>query len=72
MTRGADSDWASGLCIVGSSVGTPQHMDELLALAVAGKVLPLVEVIEFDDLNHALRRLARHEVEGRIVVNTPP
>lgn len=72
MTRGADSDWASGLCIVGSSVVTPQHMDELLALAVAGKVLSLVEVIEFDDLSHALRRLARHEVEGRIVVKTPP
>lgn len=47
-------------------------MDELLALAVVGKVLPLVEVIEFDDLNHALRRLARHEAEGRIVVKTPP
>lgn len=46
-------------------------MDELLPLAVEGKVLPLVEVVEFDELDQTLQRLARYEVEGRIVVKIP-
>ncbi|CAD6590047.1 MAG: hypothetical protein ASARMPREDX12_004165 [Alectoria sarmentosa] len=60
-----------GLRIVGSSVGTPRHMDELLPLAVEGKVLPLVEVVEFDELDRTLHWLAKYEVEGRIVVKIP-
>ena len=46
-------------------------MDELLLLAVEGKVLPLVEVVEFYELDRTLHRLAKYEVEGRIVVKIP-
>ena len=60
-----------GLKIVGSSVGTPKHLKELLALAVKGKIEPLVEVRELGELDEALKRLAAFQVEGRVVVRIP-
>ena len=60
-----------GLRIVGSSVGTPKHLAELLEIAVQGKVKPLVEVREFEELDAVLKRLAAYQVEGRVVVKIP-
>ena len=60
-----------GLKIVGSAVGTPKHLEELLELAVQGKVQPLVEVKKLDELGEVLKRLAAFGVEGRIVVKVP-
>lgn len=60
------------LRIVGSSVGTPKHLEELWELAVKGKVKPIVEVREFEELDEVLKRLAAYQVEGRIVVHVPP
>lgn len=57
--------------IVGSSVGTPKHLEELFDLAVQGKVKPMVEVREFGEMNDVLQRLAAYQVEGRIVVKIP-
>lgn len=69
--RDGDADNDVGIRIVGSSVGTNKHMDELLALAVAGKVQAKVEVAEFNELQDVLDRLARHEIDGRVVVKIP-
>ena len=57
--------------IVGSSVGTPKHLEELFKLAEQGKVRPLVETKEFADLDKVMRDLASYQVEGRIVVKIP-
>jgi len=57
--------------IVGSSVGTLKHLEELFDLAVQGKVKPMVEVREFGEMNDVLQRLAAYQVEGRIVVKIP-
>ena len=57
--------------IVGSSVGTPKHLEELLRMAVQGKVRPNVEVMQLEDLDMVIRRLAAYQVEGRIVVRLP-
>lgn len=59
------------LRVVGSSVGTPKHLEELLGLAVKGKVKPKVEVKEFDELNEVMKDLAAYQVQGRIVVKIP-
>ncbi|KAL6715601.1 hypothetical protein ACLMJK_006562 [Lecanora helva] len=60
-----------GLKIVGSAVGTPKHLDELLGLAVQGTVKPLVEVRELGELDEVMKSLASYQVEGRIVVRIP-
>ena len=62
---------ARSLRIVGSTVGTPEHLGGLLEMAVAGKVKPIVEVREFEELDEVLGRLQRYEVEGRVVVRIP-
>jgi len=59
------------LRIVGSSVGTPEHLEELLEMAVQGKVKPVVQVRAFEDLDDVLRELAAYQVEGRIVIKIP-
>jgi len=60
------------LRVVGSSVGTPKHLEELLEMAVQGKVKPVVEVRAFEDLDDVLRKLAAYQVEGRVVITIPP
>ena len=59
------------LKVVGSSVGTPKHLEELFDLAIQRKVKPMVEVREFNELDEVLRNLAAYRVEGRIVVKVP-
>jgi len=60
-----------GLRIVGSSVGTPKHLEGLWEMVVKGKVRLIVEIREFEELGDVLRRLERYEVEGRVVVRIP-
>ena len=57
--------------IVGSSVGTPNHLEQLLQMAVQGKVRPIIEVRSLQDLDEILRKLAAYQIEGRVVVQIP-
>jgi alcohol dehydrogenase, propanol-preferring len=54
--------------VVGSLLGSRQQMRELLALAGAGKVRAVVESFPLEQVDEALRRLKRGEVEARAVV----
>ena len=60
-----------GLHIVGSSVGTPPMMEELIQMALDGKVVPELEVREFEELGEVLAQLERYQIEGRVVVKIP-
>jgi propanol-preferring alcohol dehydrogenase len=60
-----------GLVIKGSSTGTPAQMDELLQLALEGKITPKVEVYDFAESPKILQELDRFEVTGRKVVRAP-
>ena len=46
-------------------------MEQVLEMAVAGKVKPKIELAEFEDLQSVLDRLANHEIDGRVVVKIP-
>jgi propanol-preferring alcohol dehydrogenase len=46
-------------------------MEELLQLAVEGKITPKVEVYDFADAPKILQELQRYEVTGRKVVRAP-
>lgn len=41
------------------------------SMVVKGKVMPIVEVKEFGDLDEVMKTLAKYEVRGMIVVNIP-
>jgi len=60
-----------GLVIKGSSTGTNEQMDELLQLALQGKITPKIEVYEFADAPKIIKELQAHEVTGRKVVKVP-
>lgn len=60
-----------GLIIRGSSVGTNAQMDELLQLALEGKITPKIEVYDFKDSPQIIQELQRYEVSGRKVVRAP-
>lgn len=61
----------AGLTIVGNSAGTAQEMDELLELAVAGKVKAHIEIFELEDILKVLTKLENAEIEGRAVLQIP-
>ncbi|KAL6157737.1 hypothetical protein ACJQWK_07361 [Exserohilum turcicum] len=61
----------SGLTIRGSSTGSAKQMEELLQMAVEGKITPKVEVYDFADSPKILQELKRNEVTGRKVVRAP-
>ena len=61
----------SGLVIRGSSTGSSKQLDELLQLALEGKITPKVEVYDFADSPNILEELKRNEVTGRKVVRVP-
>jgi propanol-preferring alcohol dehydrogenase len=46
-------------------------MEELLQMAVEGKITPKVEVYDFDSSPKILQELSRYEVTGRKVVRAP-
>ena len=60
-----------GLTIRGSSTGTKAQMDELLQLALEGKITPRIEVYDFRDAPKIIQELQRYEVTGRKVVRAP-
>lgn len=60
-----------GLTIRGSSTGTKAQMDELLQLAVEGRITPRIEVYDFKDAPKIIQELQRYEVTGRKVVRAP-
>jgi len=60
-----------GLVIRGSSTGSAKQMDELLQMALQGKITPKVEVYDFADSPKILQELQRYEVTGRKVVRAP-
>lgn len=62
---------ARGLTISGASVGTEAEMEELLAMAAEGRVVPKVEVCRFEEGPKVLERLVRGEVVGRCVLRIP-
>jgi len=46
-------------------------MDELLQLALQGKITPKIEVYDFADAPRIIQELQRYEVAGRKVVRIP-
>jgi len=60
-----------GLVIRGSSTGTNEQMDELLQLALEGKITPRIEVYDFAESPKIIQELQRFEVTGRKVVRAP-
>ncbi|CAO2651799.1 Nn.00g000820.m01.CDS01 [Neocucurbitaria sp. VM-36] len=60
-----------GLVIRGSSIGTSAQMDELLQMALEGKITPKIEVYDFADSPKIIQELQRYEVTGRKVVRAP-
>jgi alcohol dehydrogenase, propanol-preferring len=59
------------LRVVGSSCGTRQEIDELLKIAVAGEVVPHVQVYELEEINTIVKKLANFEIGGRVVLKIP-
>jgi NADPH:quinone reductase-like Zn-dependent oxidoreductase len=57
------------LAILGSSMGTPAELGELLALCASSGVRPVVDsTFAFDDVRQAFARLAAGDVFGKIVL----
>lgn len=58
---------------MGSSVGSQEEMDELLAMAARGEVKPKIQVYDFeeDTINEVLAKLNRGEITGRAVLRLP-
>jgi propanol-preferring alcohol dehydrogenase len=59
----------SGARITGTSVGTRQELQDLLALASFRSLSIPIERVALRNVNDALDRLSRGEVEGRIVID---
>ena len=60
-----------GLRIIGSSVGTAAELQELLDMALAGDVIPTVEVFDFEAIDDVLQKLAKSQIAGRVVLKIP-
>ena len=60
-----------GLTIKVAAVGTEKQMDELLQLAITGKIKPLVEVLDFSETGSVFEKLRRDGIIGRVVVKIP-
>jgi alcohol dehydrogenase, propanol-preferring len=46
-------------------------MDEVLSMALKGKLIPKIEVHEFGQAPAIIEKLQRYEVTGRMVVRAP-
>ena len=46
-------------------------MNELLAMAVKGDVVPEIAVYDFSEINNVMERLANFQVGGRVVLRIP-
>jgi D-arabinose 1-dehydrogenase-like Zn-dependent alcohol dehydrogenase len=49
-------------------VGTEKQLEELLEQAVAGKIVPAIEVLEFDRISDVMQRLQSGAITGRVVI----
>lgn len=59
----------NGVRITGASVGTRQQANDLTALAAVHAITIPVETIALADVNRGMDRLARGEVQGRLVID---
>ncbi len=59
----------NGVNITGTSVGTRQQMLDFLELADRHDLGIDIETVRLADINHALARLSRGEVRGRLVID---
>ncbi len=57
-----------GIKIIGSTVGNKDQMEQLMQLAVQGKVKPEIEEFKFEQLAEVIERLNKFQVTGRAVV----
>lgn len=57
--------FATEKVVVGSLLGSRQQMEEVLAIAAAGKVRVVAEAFELDRANEVLQRLKRGEIRAR-------
>ncbi len=63
--------FSAGLTVTGSSVGTDAEMEELLAMAVKGDVVPEISIYDFSEINNVMERLAAFQIGGRVVLKIP-
>ncbi|WP_018219267.1 alcohol dehydrogenase catalytic domain-containing protein [Salinispora pacifica] len=70
FTVGPDSPvWANRLRIIGSTHNGPQYLSEALDLAADGRVTPMTEVFEKEQVAEAVDRVERGAVRFRAVVD---
>lgn len=60
--------FADEKAIVGSILGSRQQMHEVIALAAAGKIRPVIERHPLEEAQETLLRLKRGEIRGRAVL----
>ncbi|KAJ9144072.1 Polyketide synthase, enoylreductase [Pleurostoma richardsiae] len=60
-----------GLCVIGSSVGTEDEMQELLQLASQGEVVPQVEVLPLECFQEAIEAVRTSRAPGKLVLTMP-
>ncbi len=56
------------LSIVGSFVGTPTEMREMLAFAAANQIKPMVELMPMSQINQAIEKVRQNKARYRIVL----
>lgn len=59
----------SGLTVQGSADGNRQELSQLMALAEAGEVRSITEVLSFEQINDAFSRVAEGKLNSRIVLD---
>ncbi len=52
-------------------MGAEKQMDELLQLAITGKIKPRIEVLEFSEIGLVFEKLRRDGITGRVIVKIP-
>jgi len=58
----------NGVSVKGSIVGTRKDMQEALDFAARGKVRPIVETAELEEINEVFERMEKGKINGRIVL----
>ncbi|KAK7419052.1 hypothetical protein QQX98_003554 [Neonectria punicea] len=62
---------ARALSITGVATGTEDQMQELLAQVAAGKIRPVITVVEFSEIPEIFNKLKSDSIVGRMVVRIP-
>jgi len=58
----------NGVSVKGSIVGTRKDMQEALDFAARGKVRPIVETAELEEINEVFERMEKGKINGRVVL----